>query len=129
MARNILIQAGPVEAVAELAENSTADAIWDALPLEGRANRWGEEIYFDIKVSIESSPDARQVMEIGELAYWPGGTAFCIFFGPTPVSLEDEPRAYTDVNPFGRVLGDASVFFTVHDGEDIKISQAKPEES
>jgi hypothetical protein len=124
MPKEILIQAGPVIASGELMENSTADAIWDSLPLEGSANRWGEEIYFDTGLSIELSTDARQVMEIGELAYWPGGTAFCIFFGPTPVSQADEPRAYTDVNPFGRVLGNATVFSKVRDGETIKISRA-----
>jgi hypothetical protein len=66
-------------------------------------------------------------MQMGELAYWPGGTAFCIFFGPTPVSQADEPRAYTDVNPFGQMLGNASVFSKVHDGETIKISKAQLE--
>lgn len=124
MAREITIQAGPVIATATLADNATADAIWDALPLEGRVNRWGEEIYFDIRMPIERSPDARQVMEIGELAYWPGGTALCIFFGPTPVSQADEPRAYTDVNPFGRILGNAMVFAKVQDGETITVSPA-----
>lgn len=124
MPRQIIIQAGQVTASAELADNATADAIWEALPLEGRANRWGDEIYFDITVSLESSDDARQEMEIGELAYWPGGTAFCVFFGPTPVSHDEEPRAYTDVNPFGQVLDDATRFSDVLDGEKIKVSQA-----
>lgn len=124
MSRQILIEAGPIEAHAELVENATADAIWEALPLEGRANRWGEEIYFDIPVAIDRSVDARQVMEIGELAYWPGGTALCIFFGPTPVSQADEPRAYTDVNPFGKVLGDATRFSAVTDGETITVNKA-----
>jgi hypothetical protein len=124
MTREIIIQAGPVVASAELATNATAEAIWNSLPLEGRVQRWGEEIYFDIPVSIAASPDARQVMEIGELAYWPGGTAFCIFFGPTPASQTDEPRAYTDVNPFGRVLGNAIVFSKIADGEVITVSRA-----
>jgi hypothetical protein len=127
MTREIIIQAGPVIASAELTENATADAIWEALPLEGMVNRWGDEIYFDIQMLIECSSDARQVMQMGELAYWPGGTAFCIFFGPTPVSQADEPRAYTDVNPFGQMLGNASVFSKVHDGETIKISKAQLE--
>lgn len=124
MPREILIQAGPVVASAELMENATADTLWEALPFEGTVNRWGDEIYFDIPVSIETSPDARQVMQVGELAYWPGGTALCIFFGPTPVSQSEEPRAYTEVNPFGQVLGNASVFSKVQDGETIKISRA-----
>jgi hypothetical protein len=124
MARKILIQAAQVTATAELAENRTADAIWEALPIEGSVNRWGEEIYFKIPVELERLGDARQVMEVGELAYWPGGNAFCIFFGPTPVSQSAEPRAYSDVNPFGKVLGDAKVFSEVSDGEKIKVSKA-----
>ena len=84
---------------AVLDNSPTASAIWDALPLEGRVNRWGEEIYFSIPVEIPTEPDAREEMQIGECAYWPGGKAFCIFFGPTPVSIKQEPRAYTAVNP------------------------------
>ena len=124
-ARKIEISVGQLQASAELAENDTADAIWEALPFEGYVNRWGEEIYFNIPVAIEISPDARQEMKIGELAYWPGGSAFCIFFGPTPVSLAGEPRAYTDVNPFGMILGDATSFTETADGETIKVAQAQ----
>lgn len=124
-ARKIEISVGQLHASAELAENATADAILEALPLEGRVNRWGEEIYFKIPVTIEISPDARQEMKIGELAYWPGGSAFCIFFGPTPVSLAGEPRAYTDVNPFGMILEDATSFTHTTDGETIKVTQAQ----
>lgn len=124
-ARKIEISVGQLQASAELAENDTADAIWAALPFEGHVSRWGEEIYFNIPVAIEISPDARQEMKIGELAYWPGGSAFCIFFGSTPVSLAGEPRAYTDVNPFGMILGDATSFIETSDGETIKVAQAQ----
>lgn len=125
-AKQIEIRVGQLQFSAELADNVTAETIWEALPFEGRINRWGEEIYFSIPVNIELAPDARQEMRIGELAYWPGGSAFCIFFGPTPVSLEGEPRAYTDVNPFGRIIGDATPFTQTADGESIKVKQAKP---
>jgi hypothetical protein len=119
----IQISVGTISLTASLYQNETASAIYDALPLEAQVNRWGEEIYFSIPVELSESNDARQEMEVGELAYWPTGKAFCIFFGPTPVSQGSEPRAYSNVNPFGRINGDATQFNQVKDGERIIISK------
>lgn len=98
----------------------TAQSIWDALPIEAKANRWGEEIYFEIPVKIRED-NSQQDVEIGDLAYWPPGNAFCIFFGRTPVSKGDKPRAYSPVNVFGRIIGDAKVFKKVRHGDPIRI--------
>jgi len=100
----------------------TGQAIWDGLPIEAKANRWGEEIYFEIPVKIREE-NSQQDVEIGDLAYWPPGSAFCIFFGRTPVSKGDKPRAYSPVNVFGRILGDAKVFKKVRDGDPIRIDR------
>jgi len=100
----------------------TGQAIWDGLPIEAKAIRWGEEIYFEIPVKIREE-DSQQDVEIGDLAYWPPGSAFCIFFGRTPVSKGDKPRAYSPVNVFGRILGDAKVFKKVRDGDPIRIDR------
>ena len=91
--RKIIITAGDVTATAILKDNPTADAIWKALPIEARANTWGDEIYFGIPVNIEEADDASDVVNMGELGYWPSGNAFCIFFGLTPASHNDEIRA------------------------------------
>jgi uncharacterized protein len=118
--RRIRIIAGEVAATARLNDSRTAAAIWEALPIAGRANRWGDEIYFDIPVDLE--PEAgREVVEAGELGYWPPGTAFCIFWGRTPASQGDEIRAASPVNVFGRVEGDASGFGAVRSGEQVRI--------
>ena len=122
--REIEISAGGVCARAVLHDNATADAIWAALPLSGRGNRWGEEIYFDIPVQLPQADDARDVLEAGELGYWPVGSAFCIFWGPTPASAGDEIRAYNPVNVFGRLTGDAAVFAGVPDASPIRIEAA-----
>ncbi len=122
--RTISITAGSVSMTAELADNETANAIFNALPIKGRANVWGDEIYFGIPLDIDNAADARDVVEVGELAYWPPGHAFCIFFGPTPASLEDEPRAASPVNPFGQVVGDATEFRQVPDGTEVVIDAA-----
>jgi len=90
----IVIEAGSVTMEAELNDSPTARQIEEALPIEGRANTWGDEIYFEIPVVAAQASDARAQVEVGELGYWPVGRAFCIFFGPTPVSTDDRPRAY-----------------------------------
>jgi hypothetical protein len=113
------------EAQAELTDENpeTAKAIWDALPLEARANTWGDEIYFSIPVRIEAE-NPKAVVELGDLGYWPPGNAFCIFFGPTPMSRGDEIRPASPVNVFGRVIGDPKVFKTVRGGEKVRLERA-----
>ncbi len=108
---------------AELLGTPTASKIIEVLPLESSVNVWGDEIYFDIPVKLEPEPDARTEVEIGDLAYWPAGPAFCIFFGPTPVSVGNEPRAYSPVNVFGKVLGDPKQFKSVSSNATIRITQ------
>jgi hypothetical protein len=122
MTNQILIKAGPISLTAKLSQNKAADAIFQALPIEGHARRWGDEIYFSIPVQLDEAEDARQVMEVGELGYWPVGTAFCIFFGRTPVSQGEEPRAYSNVNPFGKVEGDATILQSVKDGDSVQVT-------
>jgi hypothetical protein len=109
MERKIRIKAGAIEAEAELNYTKTAQAMWEALPIEGRVNLWGDEIYFSIPVSIELEA-GQEAVSIGDLGYWTDGNAFCIFFGPTPVSRGDEIRPASPVTVFGKVIGDATVF-------------------
>lgn len=123
MNRKITVNAGSVKAEAELNESQTAKHIWEALPIEGFANTWGDEVYFKIPVDDELEKDAREVVEKGEVCYWPMGQAFCIFFGPTPASRSNEIRAYSPVTILGRVLGDPTVFKDVQDGEQIKLDK------
>ncbi len=129
MTYRILIKAGSVSLKATLRQNETAQAIFEALPIEGLVNRWGDEIYFSIPVRTNEAEDARQEMEIGELGYWPVGAAFCIFFGKTPVSHGEEPRAYSNVNPFGKVEGDATLLRSVEDGASVQVTIAEPHNS
>ena len=121
--KKINISVGSVSLEAEMFDTPTANKILDALPFEGSANVWGDEIYFDIPLHLEQEPDARAEVEIGDLAYWPAGPAFCIFFGPTPVSTSDQPRAYSPVNVFGKVLGDAKQFKEVSNGAAVRITK------
>ncbi len=124
----IKITSGDITAFAELNDSPTARAIWDALPIAARANRWGDEIYFAIPVKRAPESDAREVVQVGELGYWSPGHAFCIFFGPTPASRGGEIRAASAVNIIGQVDGDARVFKRVKDGAEIKIEKMMQDE-
>ncbi|MBI4830653.1 MAG: hypothetical protein HY801_03675, partial [Candidatus Lindowbacteria bacterium] len=106
MSKRILVEVGKVRAEAELNATKTAQLIWDALPIESIANTWGDEVYFDIPVKT-GMENGVEVVNIGDLGYWPEGPSFCIFFGPTPVSKGDEIRPASAVNLVGKVLGDA----------------------
>lgn len=120
----ITITAGDVSLPAELNDGPTARLVWDALPIAGPAHTWGDEIYFEIPVQAQPEPDARAEVAVGELGYWPMGHAFCIFFGPTPASTDDQPRAYSPVNILGRVLGDAARFRSVPHGATVRLARA-----
>ena len=121
----IMIEVEGLAIAAELYDTPTAQKITQILPIEGSANVWGEEIYFDIPCQAELEPDAREEVDVGDLGYWPEGPAICIFFGPTPVSRGDKPRAYSPVNVFGKVAGDAKQFTFVPSGAAIRISLAE----
>jgi hypothetical protein len=118
----IMIEVDNLAIAANLKATPTAQKIFEILPIEGRANVWGEEIYFDIPLQVELEADAREEVEVGDLGYWPAGPAFCIFFGPTPVSRGDQPRAYSPVNVFGHVIGDAQQFKSVAGGAKVRIT-------
>lgn len=123
MVKRIRIKAGSVEAVAELNDTKTAQAIWEALPIKGYVDLWGEEIYFSIPLSLELEA-GQELVNIGDLGYWPQGDAFCIFFGPTPISRGSKIRPASAVTVFGRVAGDARVFKGVSAGAEITIGRA-----
>ncbi len=122
MAKKIRISTSKVQMEAELNDSNTAKEIWEILPIEREANRWGEEIYFSIPLKLEEE-NAKEIVQEGDLGFWPSGSGFCIFFGPTPISKGEEIRPASPVNVFGKVLGDAKQFSKVKDGEKIRIEK------
>jgi hypothetical protein len=121
--KKITIIMEEVSLTATLNDSVTAEKIYEALPIEGIVNTWGNEIYFNIPVSLEQGSDARIEVEVGEMGYWPIGSAFCIFFGPTPVSKDEKPRAASPVNIFGNVDGDARILKEVPGGTLVKVTR------
>jgi uncharacterized protein len=125
-ALKIRIRAGTVTMDAELNASATATLIWNALPIEASGQTWGDEIYFGIPVRADQEPNAQAVVELGAIAYWPPGNAFCIFFGPTPSSRnKNEIRPYSPVNVVGKVLGDPTVFKQVRSGGNVRLEKAE----
>ena len=112
------------EVYAELSDENpeTARAIWEALPIEATASTWGDEIYFSIPVEAEEE-NPKEVVEMGDLGYWPPGSAFCIFFGRTPASRGDEIRPASPVNVVGRISGDPRIFKNVRGGEKVTLEK------
>jgi uncharacterized protein len=72
---------------------------------------------------VDQASDAKQEVDVGDLGFWPVGDAFCIFFGKTPVSINEKPRAYSPVNVFGRIKGDVTILKKVSNGDQIKVSK------
>lgn len=119
----IMITVENLKIYAELNNSETAKKIWEALPIKGSANTWGDEIYFSIPVKF-GLENAKAVVSEGDLGYWSPGSAFCIFFGPTPASHGEEIRPASPVNVFGKIIGDPKVFKKVRLGAKIIIEKS-----
>ncbi len=120
--KKIRITAGSTVVEAELNNTATARRISDALPLSGRVNTWGNEIYFSVPLQLESE-NGKEVVDMGDIGYWPDGPALCLFFGPTPMSRGSEIRAASPVNIVGKIVGDTAVLKSVRAGSDIVIER------
>ena len=123
MTRQIQILLDDVAIAGKLQESPTAELIWEALPIESEGNRWGDEIYCNIPVKSELDDAAKESVEVGDLGYWPPGQAFCIFFGPTPISQGREIRPASAVNIVGRVVADLGVLKGVSSGCKVRIEK------
>jgi len=124
MPRKITIRVENIKAAAELNDSETAQEIWEALPIKSKVNTWGDEIYFSIPIKI-GLENAKAVVSAGDLGYWPSGTAFCIFFGPTPMSRGEEIRPASPVNVFGKIVGCSKIFKKVSSGAKIIIEKVE----
>jgi len=121
--RTLKMTLGGIQLEAELFDTPTANALYDAAPFDASANIWGDEVYFSTPVSMGEEPDARDVMEPGELAFWPVGNAIAIGYGRTPVSRGDEIRLASPCNVWGRALGDVKTLKAVAAGAPIRVER------
>ena len=124
MLREIVIRAGQVAIRARLLETPTADRIWEALPIYASANTWGREMYFPAPVSSDPEPGAKDVVDAGEIAFWPDGDAIAIGFGPTPISKRGEIRLASPCNVWAMALDDVAQLKGVYAGERVAVLEA-----
>lgn len=123
--REVIISAGPVAVRARLLDTPTADRIWAALPISAAARTWGREVYFDAPMRLATEPDARDVVNAGEIAFWPEGDAIAIGYGPTPLSrTRREIRFASPCNIWATAIDDVRQFQAIHDGTEISVREA-----
>ncbi len=121
--RRIKISAGDVQVTAVLNSSHTADLVWSQLPIQANGNTWGDEIYFRTPIKAQEE-NARDVVDMGDVGYWPPGQALCLFFGPTPASHGDEIRPASPVNIVGKLEGDPKVLRRVRSGSRVVVEKA-----
>ncbi len=120
--RKIIIEFNNLSFEGLLNDSNTSNLIWDSLPINSSVSTWGDEIYFSIPVD-EEEEDAKEVVELGDLGFWPPGNAFCIFFGLTPASSQGEIRPASPVNIIGSINGGLDALKQVNPGESVRISR------
>jgi uncharacterized protein len=109
---------------ADLLDTPTAKALLAALPIESKANTWGDEVYFEIPITVELEKDAREVVDPGTVCFWVQGSSLALPFGPTPVSKGDECRLVTRVNVLGKLIGDAKTLKSIRTGDRMRVEKA-----
>lgn len=121
--KKIRIKINHIQTTAELYDTPTGQAIAEQFPINSKINTWGKEIYFSIPVICDLEKNSRSVLEIGELGYYPPMQAFCIFYGPTPMSSNGKPQAADNVNVFGKISGSMDDLHKVISGEKVTITE------
>ena len=121
--RQIQISTGNLTLTATLNDLETANQLWESLPITGRVQIWGDEIYFSIPVNVEEELDSQETVLAGSVAYWPPGSALCLFWGPTPVSAPGEIRPASAVNVVGIIDNDPTLLAQVPAGSEIVVEK------
>jgi uncharacterized protein len=124
MASQIILKMDGKELKAQLNDNPVAEKFLKTLPAQIKMSRWGDEYYGDCGVDGSLDDSARDILEIGELAFWPPGSALCIFFGPTPASTDGRPKAASDVVPIGKITAGVDLLKMMGGGIVAEISES-----
>lgn len=107
----------------KLDNTATSRAIWDACPIKSITNTWGNEIYFETNIKVIKDETAKDIVNLGEIAFWVEGSSIAIGFGPTPISKAEEIRLVTKANIIGNTSSDLSILSMVNSGEIVIVSR------
>ena len=121
--RQIQISTGNLTLAATLNELETANQLWESLPITGRVQIWGDEIYFSIPLNVEEELGSQETVQAGTVAYWPPGSALCLFWGPPPISAPGEIRPASAVNVVGILENDPNLLAEVPSQAEIIIEK------
>ncbi len=120
-ARRIRITVGGIKLEADLKPTRTAQAIYEALPIETSVNMWGEEFYCNVPGVKDHRETATTQVKVGDVAFWGVGQMLAIFFGRTPMSIGEDPVPADRVNVLGKIDGDAQVLRQAMSATTIKV--------
>ena len=121
--KEIIFDFGDFIIDAELNESPTSQALYDQLPIDGVSQIWGDEIYFSTSMSMENDEWAKETVELGDIAFWPPGSAICLFFGETPISAPGEIRPASPTNIMGKINGDLDKLKSISSGAEVKVKK------
>ncbi len=110
---------------AELSDTPCALEVYNSLPIEASPQEWGDEFYFSSPLKSDLDDTATTKVEVGDIGYWPPGSAIAIFFGPTPMSSGDDPVPASEVNIIGKITGDATLLRQTKGAAKIRIEKAE----
>jgi uncharacterized protein len=117
------LSSSAVSILLELRDTPTARAVFEAAPFEGRAQTWGDEVYFTTPVSAKLEADAKQLVDPGTVCFWTQGNALALPFGRTPISTDDRPKLANPCNVLG-VIADFSALAKIRSGDNLRVEKA-----
>ena len=104
-----------------LRNTETSRLIANSIPINSKIQIWGEEIFFNTNLQIKLEDDAKEVMKLGELAFWTEGSAIAIGYGKTPVSIDQEIRLIGPCNVWADGNFKKSDFDNIKPGDEISL--------
>jgi hypothetical protein len=119
----LILQSGTLSLTVDLKDTPTSRAVFEAAPFEGRAQTWGDEVYFETPVKAKLEPDAKQVVDPGTVCFWTQGDALALPFGRTPISTDALPKLANACNVLG-TLKDFALLKKIKAGDKIKVERA-----
>jgi hypothetical protein len=82
----------------------TVNDFVEKLPFTVDLNVWGDEIYTSESTINQSEENAKSLVQLNDVAYWPTGKAICLFYGFTPIGKPGEITPASPVNVIGKII-------------------------